>query len=65
MQIRFAVNNWILEKLYSRCTCHKNNTIQSFIILFITVGAQGGSSADATINGTRKHLGTIPVDSYG
>jgi hypothetical protein len=36
VRIRFAVESWILEKWYSRCTCRKNNTLQSFIILFIT-----------------------------
>jgi hypothetical protein len=65
MRIRFAVESWILEKWYSRCTCCKNNRILSFIILFITVGAWGGRSANATTNGPRKRLGTTPVDSYG
>jgi hypothetical protein len=59
MWIIFAVESWILKKWYSRCTC-RNNTIQSFIILFITVVARGGRSTDVTTNGTRKHLGTIP-----
>ena len=27
MRIRLAVERWILEKWYSRCTCRKNNTI--------------------------------------
>jgi hypothetical protein len=54
MRIRFVVESWFLEKLYSRCTCRKNNTIQSFIILFITVGARGGRCVNATMN-----------DSYG
>ena len=35
------------------------NTIQSFIILFITVGARGGRSVNATTNGPRKRLGTL------
>jgi hypothetical protein len=60
MWIRFVVESWSLEKWYSRCTCHKNNTVHSFIILFNTVGARGGRSADATTNGTRKCLETIP-----
>jgi hypothetical protein len=28
MRIIFAVESWILEKWYSCCTCHENNTIQ-------------------------------------
>jgi hypothetical protein len=50
MRIRFTVESWILEKWYSHCTCRKNNAIQSFIILFITVGARGGRSVNATMN---------------
>jgi hypothetical protein len=65
MRIRFAVKSWIFEKWYSRCTCRKNNTIQSFIILFITVGAWGGRSVSATANEPRKCLGTTPVYNYG
>jgi hypothetical protein len=39
---------------------HAVRTIQPFIILFITVGAWGGRSANATTNVTRKRLGMIP-----
>jgi hypothetical protein len=46
---------------------HAVRTIQynTIIILFITVGARGGRSINATTNGPRKCLGMTPVDSYG
>jgi hypothetical protein len=52
---------------YDTAAVHAVRTIQynTIIILFITVGARGGRSVNATTNGPRKCLGMTPVDSYG
>jgi hypothetical protein len=57
MRIRFAVESWILEKWYRLCTCRNNTTIQSFIILFITVEAQGGRYVNTTRMGLESAWG--------
>ena len=69
MRIRFAcvLDSRLRDGFLKNDTAavHAVRTIQSFIILFITVGAGGGRSVNATTNGPRKRLGTTPVDSYG
>jgi hypothetical protein len=35
MRIRIAIESWILEKWYSRCTCRKNNKIIYYFIYYL------------------------------
>jgi hypothetical protein len=62
MQIRFVLDSWSRAEFWKNDTAavHVVRTIQSLIVLFITVRARGGTSAHATMNGTRKRLGMIP-----